>query len=73
MKKTASLLASLTILSGCASVQPVPVCPEIPPLTVRVPLGESFQQQMRLFLQGSLPEPTNSEPVSPPAMPTPTP
>ena len=60
MKKTASLLASLTILSGCASVQPVPVCPEILPLTAREPLGPSFQQEMRLFLQGSLPEQTDS-------------
>lgn len=60
MNRGLSTLALLMSLSGCASVQPVPVCPEIPPLTAREPLGPSFQQQMRLFLQGSLPEQTDS-------------
>lgn len=59
MNRGLSTLALLMSLNGCASVQTV--CPETPPLTARVPLGESFQQQMQLFLQGSLPEPTSSE------------
>lgn len=60
------------ILSGCAGVQPVPVCPEIPELTARVPLGPSFQEEMRLLLRGSLPGPTFYEQDSEPATDTPT-
>lgn len=59
MNRGLSTLALLTILSGCATVPPV--CQEPPKLTARVPMGPSFQDRMRDFLSGKLPEQTNSE------------
>jgi hypothetical protein len=55
------MLALLLTLTGCASVQTVPVCPEIPDLSARVPLGPNYRDRMLDFLSGKLPEPTNSE------------
>lgn len=56
-KLAASMLALLTLLSGCASAPTV--CPNLPEKPVRVDLGPSFQDQMQDFLKGMLPEPMN--------------
>lgn len=61
----ASVLASLMLLSGCATAPNV--CPSLPAPPAKVPLGPSFQDQMQHFLAGSLPEPTTSEQPSQPA------
>ena len=61
----ASALASLMLLSGCATAPTVCPSPAAPP--AKVPLGPSFQDEMRRFLSGSLPEPTTSELPSQPA------
>lgn len=53
------LLASLLSLSACATAPTV--CPKPPAPPAPVPLGPSFQDEMQLFLSGSLPEQTNSE------------
>lgn len=60
-----STLASLMLLSGCASAPPA--CPSLPEKPVRAQLGPSFQERMQGFLFGKLPEPTNSETPSGPA------
>ena len=69
----ALIAASLLILNGCGTVPSVPpTCPSIPELTVREPLGPTFRERMQPFLSGKLPERTDSEPLSPPAIVTPT-
>lgn len=60
-----SLLLVTVLLTSCASAPTV--CPSPPDKPAKVPLGPSFQDEMRSFLQGSLPERTNSEPPSEPA------
>lgn len=71
MKSIACALLALLLLPGCgtARIASPPAgaeCPKPPPL-VRVPLGQSYIDQMQLFLSGSLNEPTSSAPPSPPA------
>lgn len=63
----ASALASLTLLSSCASGPTV--CPTPPAPPAAVPLGPSFLDEMRTFLSGSLPEQIPSERSSAPAKP----
>lgn len=61
------ILVCFMILTGCGTVRQGTVCPQIPELSARVPLGESFRNPMRDFLRGKLPEPTRSEQPSTPA------
>ncbi len=60
MKRSAWLVSTLLILSGCATapspVQVLEVCPKVPPLELDVP-ARDWQGQMRSFLQGTLPMP----------------
>lgn len=62
MPRTSNFVAlaavSLTLLSGCATAPTV--CPNRPAPPAKVPLGPSFQDEMRRFLNGSPPEPTTS-------------
>lgn len=58
----ASTLVFALTLTGCASALSVPPeCPRPPELPVREPLGPSYQDRMRDFLSGKLPEQTDSE------------
>ena len=51
------------LLSACATAPSAPPpCPTRPELSVRVPVGESFQEKMQNFLYVKLPEPTPLEP-----------
>ena len=61
-----SIVALLMLLSGCATVQNA--CPNLPEAPVKAEPGPSFQDRMRDFLSGKLPELTNSEHTSKPAM-----
>lgn len=54
-----SIAASLMLLSGCATVQNA--CPNLPEAPVKAELGPSFQDRMRDFLSGKLPEQISSE------------
>ena len=56
-------LASLMILSACASDPSA--CQPPMPKPAPVPVGPSFQDRMRLFLSGKLPEPISYELTSP--------
>jgi len=58
MNRSLLLTVLLLTLSGCATGPRE--CPSPPELTARVPLGESFQDRMQPFLQGKLPEQTDS-------------
>lgn len=59
-KSVALLVLATLLLPGCASVAPVAqTCPVLPQAPALVPLGESFQARMRLWLSGSLPTPTD--------------
>lgn len=49
-----SMLALLTLLSGCASAPSV--CQSLPDKPVKVPLVQNWQQEMQNFLAGTLPE-----------------
>jgi len=65
-RPAAALLVSATLLcASCASVPPA--CPKLPDPPALVELGPSYLSQMRSFLSGSLPEPTNYELRSMPA------
>lgn len=54
MKCALSILASLTLLSGCASAPSA--CPSLPAKPVKVPLDGNWQESMQHFLNGTLPE-----------------
>lgn len=58
LKTSLCMLASLTLLSACASAPTA--CPRLPQPPVRVELGPSFQDRMRDFSSGKLPEPISS-------------
>ena len=60
-----SIAASLMLLSGCATVQNA--CPNLPEAPVKAELGPSFQDLMRDFLSGKLPEPMSLDQPSEPA------
>lgn len=73
MKKSTALLLSFPlILSACATaprpVQVIQVCPKVPLLELDAP-ARDWQQEMRLFLQGSLPTQPGLKPPSMPASP----
>ena len=57
MKRSALLLSTLLMLSGCATgpktVQVTEVCPTVPPLELDVP-ERDWLGQMRSFLAGTL-------------------
>lgn len=63
---TAGLLLASAMLCASCAVAPT-VCPKLPEPPAKVPLGPSFQDEMRLFLKGSLPEPISYELSLPPA------
>ena len=58
MKSLASTLATLLLLTGCATgprpVQVVEVCPKVPELELDAP-ARDWLGQMQLFLSGTLP------------------
>lgn len=56
--KTWLVLSSL-LLASCQSVPTA--CPRLPELPVLEPLEQSFQEQMRLFLQGGQPVQTTTQ------------
>lgn len=58
LKTSLCTLVSLTLLSACASAPTA--CPPLPPPPVKAQLGPSFQDRMREFLSGKLPEPISS-------------
>lgn len=66
MRKTPTFAAcavlSTLLLASCGSAPSVqcPEPPRKPEPPALVPLGPSFQDEMRSFLRGLLPEPTNS-------------
>lgn len=69
--KTPAVVFSLALMllsSGCETVQNVR--PRNPALTAREPLGPSFQDLMDSFLEGKLPEQTDSAQPSQPATST---
>lgn len=66
-RAVASLLILSALATSCATAPSV--CPRLPDPPAPVELGPSFLDQMRTFLSGSLPEPTNYELRSAPARP----
>lgn len=62
-----SMLVLLTILSSCATAPNVCVPSSSQDLPAKVQPGPSFQERMRVFLAGKLPEQTSSEKPSSPA------
>lgn len=54
-----SIASLLMLLSGCQTAPTV--CPSQPEPPAKVPLGESFQEQMQRFLSGLLDEPMSYE------------
>ena len=73
MKSLASTLATLLLLTGCATaqrpVQVMEVCPVVPMLELDAP-ERDWQGQMQLFLQGLLPMQPDYSLRSTPASPT---
>lgn len=64
MRKTTLSLSAMLLLCSCASAPTVSLPeqvqrPQLPPLA-QEPLGPSFQDRMRNFLSGKLPELTSS-------------
>lgn len=65
LKFATSMLASLTLLSACATAPTV--CPNLPEPPAKVPLDGNWQDQMQHFLNGTLPELPNRKQPSPSA------
>ena len=67
MKRSAWLVSTLLILTGCATAQkPAPVlevCPRVPPLVLDAP-ERDFPAEMRSFLSGLLPTQPGLKPPS---------
>lgn len=72
MRSLASIVIMLPLLTACATapkpVQVIQACPKVPLLELDAP-ARDWQQEMRLFLQGSLPTQPGLKPPSMPASP----